>query len=88
MNCNRCFICDQPIKKVSMKHFHSQRCFHKLSKLRCSEDDPAFGMWEDAIMYICFFVNYFNHDAKVKTIDFNRQYVCHMDWLHFHGSYE
>ncbi len=88
MNVNRCFICDQPLKKLSMEHFHTKRCLSKLKNLRCDEDDPAFGMWKDAIMYICFFVSHFKYHARVKTTDYNQQYVCHMDWLHFKEDYE
>ena len=83
MNVNRCFICDQPLKKLSMEHFHTKRCLSKLRKLRCEDDDPAFGMWKDAILYICFFISSYNYKSRIKTIEFNQQYVLYMEFLHF-----
>lgn len=88
MSISRCFICDQPLKQISMTHFHTKGCLNKLKKLTCEDDDPGFGMWKDAILYICFFVGNFDYHARVKMREFNQQYVCYMDWLHFQVHYE
>lgn len=85
MNCNRCYICNSPIKKISVKHFETQTCIKKLrqAKIDALQYEGAFAVWEDAIMYIVIFVNAYSFTERVSTKKYNTEYQTTMEYLEF-----
>ena len=85
LNCNRCYICDQPIKNLSIRHFESKNCIRKYrqAKKDAQQYEGAFGVYEDLTWYIILFINYYGIDAKVRTKDFNANYRLMMEWIQF-----
>ena len=85
MNCNRCYVCNSPVKKISVKHFETKGCLKKLkqAKLDALEYEGAFHVWEDAILYIAIFVNVYSHTERVSTKKYNEEYQLSMEYLEF-----
>lgn len=85
MNCNRCFICNQPIKQLTRRHFESKNCIKKLRQVKnhAMEYDGYFPVWQDLILYLFLFIKYYGIDAKVKTTEFNKRYKLMMETLDF-----
>tara|TARA_R110002153_G_scaffold214923_1_gene367589 strand:- start:351 stop:623 length:273 start_codon:yes stop_codon:yes gene_type:complete len=90
MNCNRCYICNSPIKKLSVKHFETDTCLKKLrqAKIDAQQYEGAWPVWEDAILYIVFFVNGYSQTERVCTKKYNAEYQCTMEYLDFLENYE